>query len=66
MHGVTLEKMLSQLIDTYGWALLANKIKINCFKSNPKVSSSLNFLRKTPWARNAVEKLYLESQDNKT
>tara|TARA_B110000879_G_C11121123_1_gene491846 strand:+ start:990 stop:1190 length:201 start_codon:yes stop_codon:yes gene_type:complete len=65
MHGVTLDRVLNHLIDTYGWDLLAKKIKINCFISNPRVKSSLNFLRKTPWARNEVEKLYLESLENK-
>ncbi len=65
MHGVKLDMILIHLKDIYGWELLAQKIKINCFISNPSVKSSLSFLRKTPWARNEVEKLYLESLENK-
>ena len=65
MHGIKLEMILNHLVDTYGWELLAQKIKINCFISNPGIKSSLKFLRKTPWARSEVEKLYLESIENK-
>lgn len=59
MHGVTLEQVLVKLVEHYGWEALANKISINCFKNDPSVKSSLKFLRKTPWAREQVERLYL-------
>lgn len=58
LHGITLERMLTELVDNYGWDDLAFRIKINCFSSNPSIKSSLKFLRKTPWARNKVEILY--------
>ena len=59
LHGVTLESVVVRLVDHYGWDELANKISINCFKNDPSVKSSLKFLRKTPWAREQVENLYL-------
>ncbi|MDA9045880.1 VF530 family protein [Gammaproteobacteria bacterium] len=59
LHGITLEKIVTSLVDYYGWATLSNQIDINCFKSNPSIRSSLKFLRKTPWAREKVEALYL-------
>ncbi len=59
LHGLTLESILTQLVNHYGWEELYEKIHINCFKSNPSIKSSLNFLRKTPWAREKVESLYL-------
>jgi len=61
LHGKTLEFILTQLVEQYGWDELGNKININCFKSNPSIKSSLTFLRKTPWAREKVERLYLKS-----
>lgn len=61
MHGVTLESVLVKLVEHYGWNELANKININCFKNDPSVKSSLKFLRKTPWAREQVEHLYLST-----
>jgi uncharacterized protein (DUF2132 family) len=61
LHGVTLETVLVRLVDHYGWDALANKININCFKNDPSVKSSLKFLRKTPWAREQVENLYLST-----
>ncbi len=61
LHGVTLETMLIMLVEDYGWAGLAWRIKINCFKSNPSIKSCLTFLRKTPWAREQVEQLYLKT-----
>ena len=61
LHGVTLEKMVTELEDYYGWQQLALHIDINCFKSDPSIKSSLKFLRKTPWARAKVEKLYLST-----
>jgi len=59
LHGITLEKIVTSLVDYYGWAALSKQIDINCFKSNPSIKSSLKFLRKTPWAREKVEALYL-------
>ena len=59
LHGITLEKIVTSLVDYYGWAALSKQIDINCFKSNPSIKSSLKFLRKTPWARQKVEALYL-------
>jgi uncharacterized protein (DUF2132 family) len=58
MHGVTLEAVVEKLVEHYGWDWLANRIRINCFKNDPSVKSSLKFLRKTPWAREQVENLY--------
>ena len=58
MHGVTLETIVVKLVEHYGWDELAKRIKINCFKNDPSVKSSLKFLRKTPWAREQVENLY--------
>ena len=59
LHGVKLEDIVNRLVEHFGWDELAMRININCFKSNPSVKSSLTFLRKTPWARTKVEKLYL-------
>ncbi len=59
LHGLTLERVVVQLVDHYGWDGLARKISINCFKNDPSVKSSLNFLRRTPWAREQVENLYI-------
>ncbi|MGQ2965405.1 VF530 family protein [Methylophilus sp.] len=59
LHGVTLEIVVTRLADHYGWEKLGDKININCFKNDPSVKSSLKFLRKTPWAREQVENLYL-------
>ncbi|PLY03376.1 MAG: hypothetical protein C0623_01605 [Desulfuromonas sp.] len=59
LHGITLEQIVSSLVEAYGWPGLGNRIDINCFKNNPSVKSSLKFLRKTPWARTRVENLYL-------
>lgn len=61
LHGVKLAEILDYLVDEYGWDELGDLIDINCFQSNPSIKSSLKFLRKTPWARAKVEKLYLES-----
>lgn len=61
LHGVTLEALLNNLVDRYGWAELAKRININCFKSDPSIKSSLKFLRRTPWARKEVEELYIDS-----
>ena len=59
LHGVTLEAMVTALAAHYGWEGLAKRIAIRCFAVDPSVSSSLKFLRKTPWARDKVEGLYL-------
>ena len=59
LHGVTLERMLHELVDHFGWEALGEQVRIRCFTSDPSVPSSLTFLRKTPWAREKVEGLYL-------
>ena len=59
LHGVTLETMVVALEDYFGWDELGQRIPIRCFQSDPSVGSSLKFLRKTPWAREKVEGLYL-------
>lgn len=59
LHGVTLEHIVTALADHYGWAGLAQRVPVRCFSSEPSVSSSLKFLRRTPWARDKVESLYL-------
>lgn len=61
LHGLTLEHIIKQLVDQYGWEELGREISINCFKKDPSVKSSLKFLRKTPWARDKVEALYLKT-----
>lgn len=61
LHGITLESILTRLVDHYGWEALGKRIDINCFVSDPSIKSSLKFLRKTPWARAKVEQLYLET-----
>jgi uncharacterized protein (DUF2132 family) len=61
LHGLTLERVVEKLVEHYGWEELANKISINCFKNDPSVKSSLKFLRRTPWAREQVENLYLST-----
>ena len=58
LNGLTLEKIIIHLYESYGWDELGDQIKINCFTSNPSVKSSLKFLRKTPWARTKVEDFY--------
>lgn len=60
LHGVTLEKLLTQLVDFYGWEKLGEEIKINCFLNDPSIPSSLKFLRRTPWARAKVEDYYFK------
>nr|WP_226998836.1 VF530 family protein [Flavisolibacter tropicus] len=65
LHGKTLEMILTQLVDHYGWPELGNRIRINCFISNPSIKSSLTFLRKTPWARQKVETLYVRMLKNR-
>jgi len=62
LHGITLETILDRLVEQYGWGVLGKLIEIRCFISDPSIKSSLKFLRKTPWAREKVEDLYLRSQ----
>jgi uncharacterized protein (DUF2132 family) len=65
LHGVTLEMILTQLVEQYGWDELGRRIPINCFTNDPSIKSSLKFLRRTPWARKKVEELYLGMADKK-
>jgi uncharacterized protein (DUF2132 family) len=62
LHGVTLERIVTQLVERYGWAELGKLIDIRCFTSDPSVASSLKFLRRTAWARKKVETLYLRGR----
>ena len=64
LHGITLEKMVTSLVEHYGWEELGQRINIRCFNYDPSIKSSLKFLRKTPWARTKVETLYLATQQN--
>jgi len=59
LHGLTLEKIVTRLAEHYGWEELGKRINIRCFQSDPSVKFSLKFLRKTPWAREKIEQLYL-------
>jgi uncharacterized protein (DUF2132 family) len=63
LHGITLEKILTTLVEYYSWQGLSHEIDINCFKHDCSIRSSLKFLRKTPWAREKVETLYLSMLD---
>jgi uncharacterized protein (DUF2132 family) len=63
LHGKTLERIVTELVDRLGWEDLGQHIRINCFNSNPSIQSSLKFLRKTPWARKEVEELYVRMVD---
>ncbi len=63
LHGITLEMILNSLVEQYGWEEMGRRININCFKKDPSIKSSLKFLRRTPWAREKVEALYLSSKD---
>lgn len=60
LHGKTLEKILTELVDEIGWEHMGYLVPVNCFKNEPSIQSSLKFLRKTPWAREKVEKMYIE------
>ena len=61
LHGVTLEQVLTRLVEKYGWEDMSRRIRINCFVRDPSIKSSLAFLRRTPWARKKVEDLYCRS-----
>lgn len=60
LHGITLEQIINDLVAHYGWEYMGYNIKIKCFTDNPSVKSSLQFLRRTPWARTKVEAMYLQ------
>jgi len=60
LHGITLEMMLTRLVERYGWEEMGRIIRIRCFNNDPSIKSSLQFLRRTPWARSKVEALYLK------
>jgi uncharacterized protein (DUF2132 family) len=64
LHGLTLEKILTRLQQHYGWEGLYQQIRVNCFNNDPSIKSSLKFLRKTQWARDKVEALYLDTFSN--
>jgi len=64
LHGVTLEMLLTQLVEHFGWEKMGQIIDIRCFNNNPSIKSSLQFLRRTPWARTKVEELYLKYRKN--
>jgi uncharacterized protein (DUF2132 family) len=59
LHGITLERIVTELVEFFGWQELGREVRIACFNENPSVKSSLKFLRRTPWAREKVESLYL-------
>ena len=61
LHGMTLERILTELVEHFGWETMGQRIKIRCFTHDPSIKSSLAFLRKTPWARERVENMYLFS-----
>ena len=61
LHGITLEMVLTRLVESYGWQQMAAFISINCFKNDPSIKSSLKFLRKNRWARDEVEELYIST-----
>jgi len=65
LHGKTLAFILDYLVEYYGWDDLSTYVNINCFKSNPSIKSSLKFLRKTEWAREQVEHLYVNTASNR-
>ncbi len=60
LHGISLEKMLNDLVEVYGWEHMGFKVNIACFNSDPSIKSSLKFLRRMPWARKKVEGMYLD------
>lgn len=66
LHGVTLEHVVSTLVERFGWEALGQRIKIRCFTHEPSIKSSLKFLRKTAWAREKVEQLYLSSANKRS
>ena len=65
LHGIKLEQIILELEKNYGWEYMGKEINIRCFNDNPSVKSSLKFLRRTPWARDKVEKMYLRMLEQK-
>ncbi|EIN6340227.1 VF530 family DNA-binding protein [Vibrio parahaemolyticus] len=61
LHGLSLEKIVTRLVEHFGWSGLYERVRVNCFKKDPSIKSSLKFLRKTQWARDKVEALYIET-----
>jgi uncharacterized protein (DUF2132 family) len=61
LHGLSLQKIVTQLVEHYGWEGLYREVRVNCFSNDPSIKSSLKFLRKTPWARDKVEALYIQT-----
>ncbi|MDV6252032.1 VF530 family protein [Vibrio sp. EA2] len=61
LHGLSLEKIVTRLVEHFGWNGMYERIRVNCFKKDPSIKSSLKFLRKTQWARDKVEALYIET-----
>ena len=66
LHGITLEKVVTDLVEHFGWKKLGQMINISCFNNDPSIKSSLKFLRRTLWAREKVEKLYIETFTGKS
>lgn len=66
LHGITLEALVTELVARYGWEGLAQRVDIRCFKNDPSIKSSLTFLRKTPWAREKVEALFVRSSASRS
>lgn len=64
LHGITLEKMLTELVTFYGWQTMGQQIDIRCFTHDPSIGSSLKFLRRTPWARERVEAMYVAMRNH--
>lgn len=64
LHGITLKAIVEQLVEHFGFEALGKQIKIKCFTDNPSIKSSLTFLRKTPWARDKVEELYIKNKSH--
>ena len=63
LHGITLETIVTKLVEKHGWEEMAARIPVRCFQYDPSIKSSLQFLRRTPWARAKVESLYLDTRD---
>jgi uncharacterized protein (DUF2132 family) len=63
LHGIKLETLVTELVDYFDWDMLGKLVPINCFLKDPSIKSTLKFLRKTPWARQKVEELYMEYMD---
>jgi uncharacterized protein (DUF2132 family) len=66
LHGITLEALLNDLVQAYGWEVLGRRIPVRCFTHDPSINSSLKFLRRTPWARERVESLYIDWRTSAT